>query len=994
MSISSSTRKAGPYSCNGSTVAFPFAFNVFTTADVRVVLTDASTAESDLALGTNYTVALNADQDANPGGTVTTTATYATGYKITLTSQVPNLQPVTLTNQGGFYPKVINAALDRLTIMAQQLAEQVSRAVKAPISSSVAPDNLVADLYLAEANATAQAATATAKASQAATSETNAAAEAATATTKAGEASTSATGAATSATAAAGSATSAAASAATATAKAGEASASATAAAGSATAAATSATNGAASAAAAAASESAAAGSATSAATSAATATTKATQAATSETNAAASATSAAAARDAANVNARVYADTTAGLAATTNGQYFSVPSGSANEYLILYLNNAGTAVEQKRYPSQIGVDTPSVGLGASIRASTNLLPSIVWNANTLLWLDGHVSAFGGYSASDAIAVTPGAVLALVCGPNHGAQPMTVASYDSGGQFVSALYSGAVPVSPATGAQADNVQYITIPAGVRSIKFGQASTADLTVATLISLPDKLWADTLATYLTPSAQCNLLVAGRYYPAAGGGATQSGGNTKGSGWLAVAVGDTIRWNLSTSGSIYGIGLYDSGKNFLRWLESNVSGVGVDKSYTFNAVDDANVAYALCGAYSTDAPTLAASYVYLSSRNSLDRKLTELSVLPTRGRGFRKTPTQWTTYAGGALTITDMGEFKRVTVNSVPSYLTPARLYPIEQGYDTGWHIVKLRLVSLPQGATSASFYWNNSQLGYTGSATISAVNGTATVWANIYSAQHIRCDTVGAVYDVLEAYTVEVSTAAGAEIPSWAWPYIGGASRALEEQYGYQDMALTALDAKHLSTMFAGQKLAFFGNSLQYMLWPEIAAYTGMTTTDCTLGGSCVQTNLTDAYLAMIPSDVGIVTISSGSGLPAEYPNGDCGYVAAPAISSRDRTTSEGALNYAIDWISTNRPNARIMLISPCFILYAGRDNAKWKACFEAIAAYRQLPLADVWNNADISSRNWSLLSYDGIHLGVEGRKRQGGVIVAKLRSLSL
>lgn len=192
MAISSTTRKAGPYSCNGATVAFPFSFKVFTTADVRVVLTDALAVESDLALGANYTVAINSDQDANPGGTVTTTATYATGYKITLTSQVKNLQPVTLTNQGGFYPKVINDALDRLTIMAQQLAEQVGRAVKTSISSSSTPDQLLSDIGAAVTNAsnsaTAAAGSATASAGSATNSANSATASASSATAAANSA--------------------------------------------------------------------------------------------------------------------------------------------------------------------------------------------------------------------------------------------------------------------------------------------------------------------------------------------------------------------------------------------------------------------------------------------------------------------------------------------------------------------------------------------------------------------------------------------------------------------------------------------------------------------------------------------------------------------------------------------------------------------------------------------------------------------------------------
>ena len=153
MSISSTTRKAGPYSCNGSTVAFPFSFKVFQASDVRVIRTDTNEAESDLVLGTNYTVALNADQDANPGGTVTTVTTYASGNFITLTSKLENLQPLVLTNMGGFYPKVINNALDRLTILVQQVFEQVARAVKVPISSGLSPDQLIADLYAVEANA-------------------------------------------------------------------------------------------------------------------------------------------------------------------------------------------------------------------------------------------------------------------------------------------------------------------------------------------------------------------------------------------------------------------------------------------------------------------------------------------------------------------------------------------------------------------------------------------------------------------------------------------------------------------------------------------------------------------------------------------------------------------------------------------------------------------------------------------------------------------------
>ena len=200
MSISSETRKAGPYTGNGSTTGFPFSFKVFAASDVRVVRTDSVGTESDLALGTDYTVALNADQDANPGGTIITTVAPATGTLITATSRVQNLQPVTLTNQGAFYPRVINDALDRLTILVQQTAEQVGRAIKVDISSSLSPSQLVADLNAKSAAAVASASAALASQNAASTSAANASDSATGAAISAANASASATSASGSAT--------------------------------------------------------------------------------------------------------------------------------------------------------------------------------------------------------------------------------------------------------------------------------------------------------------------------------------------------------------------------------------------------------------------------------------------------------------------------------------------------------------------------------------------------------------------------------------------------------------------------------------------------------------------------------------------------------------------------------------------------------------------------------------------------------------------------
>lgn len=147
MTINSTTRKAGPFIGNGSTSVFPFTFKVFAAADVQAVRLNVSTqVETVLVLGTDYTVSLNADQDSSPGGSITLPSVLATGYNLVITSDIGNLQPTDLTNQGGFYPDVINDSLDRATIQIQQLQEAVDRSAKLPITSSADADALVADI--------------------------------------------------------------------------------------------------------------------------------------------------------------------------------------------------------------------------------------------------------------------------------------------------------------------------------------------------------------------------------------------------------------------------------------------------------------------------------------------------------------------------------------------------------------------------------------------------------------------------------------------------------------------------------------------------------------------------------------------------------------------------------------------------------------------------------------------------------------------------------
>lgn len=134
MTITATERKDGPYSCNGVLVDFDFNFKVFTDEDITVLWTPQGGSDTTLVKTAEYTVTLNADQDSTPGGTITTVDTYATGDTITIIGSLAYEQTTELTNRGGFFPKVVEKALDRIVILIQQLKEQVDRAVTVPAS--------------------------------------------------------------------------------------------------------------------------------------------------------------------------------------------------------------------------------------------------------------------------------------------------------------------------------------------------------------------------------------------------------------------------------------------------------------------------------------------------------------------------------------------------------------------------------------------------------------------------------------------------------------------------------------------------------------------------------------------------------------------------------------------------------------------------------------------------------------------------------------------
>ena len=223
MSLATTVNKV-QYTANGSTTAFSFPYKFNTNGDLTVTETNLSTGVDTIkTLTTDYTVtgAGNAG-----GGTVTFVTAPVNARRITIERLVALTQETDYQPDDDFPAEVHEAALDKLTMISQQLNAANLRTLKAPVADSITLGTLPLDTarankalvfdatgqvavsvdnYVDQATAAAASASAAASsASAASTSATNAASSASSASSSASSASSSASAAAASAASVAG----------------------------------------------------------------------------------------------------------------------------------------------------------------------------------------------------------------------------------------------------------------------------------------------------------------------------------------------------------------------------------------------------------------------------------------------------------------------------------------------------------------------------------------------------------------------------------------------------------------------------------------------------------------------------------------------------------------------------------------------------------------------------------------------------------------------
>jgi len=114
------------YVSNGSATSYAFTFKILSEEDIQVIVTNLSGVETVLTLTTNYTVTIDPDTGL---GNITLVTAATVNFKISLLRNMDFEQNTAIQNQGTsqFAGKSFEQALDKLTLLSQQLKEIIGR---------------------------------------------------------------------------------------------------------------------------------------------------------------------------------------------------------------------------------------------------------------------------------------------------------------------------------------------------------------------------------------------------------------------------------------------------------------------------------------------------------------------------------------------------------------------------------------------------------------------------------------------------------------------------------------------------------------------------------------------------------------------------------------------------------------------------------------------------------------------------------------------------
>lgn len=146
MTVISSTNKGGPWVGDGKTKRYPFSFAVLNKESVRAYV-DGEEVH-------NITVELLDNQE---GGAVIFSTAPAAGSGIAVARVEAITQTTDIQNNTAFYPEIIETALDKLTMICQELSEVLGRCITVDITDDMSGKELKDQLLNAQSIAALEA---------------------------------------------------------------------------------------------------------------------------------------------------------------------------------------------------------------------------------------------------------------------------------------------------------------------------------------------------------------------------------------------------------------------------------------------------------------------------------------------------------------------------------------------------------------------------------------------------------------------------------------------------------------------------------------------------------------------------------------------------------------------------------------------------------------------------------------------------------------------
>lgn len=136
MTVSSTISRSGPYAGAGTTGPFAVGFRFLEDAHLRVVKTNSQGVDADLILGIDFF----ASGAGEANGFVILVAPLATNERLTILRAVPATQEADYVQNDAFPAESHERALDKLTMIAQQQAEQLGRTLRLGVSVNASPE--------------------------------------------------------------------------------------------------------------------------------------------------------------------------------------------------------------------------------------------------------------------------------------------------------------------------------------------------------------------------------------------------------------------------------------------------------------------------------------------------------------------------------------------------------------------------------------------------------------------------------------------------------------------------------------------------------------------------------------------------------------------------------------------------------------------------------------------------------------------------------------